>query len=107
MPETTKKQRTSRPKVEVVPDHGEEPAEQPPHAHDSPAVCPVAWCPICMAVTAVEPLRPDVIEHLLKAGTELLMAFRAVIDVRADDLAGEASDSGGAGKARLEKIELG
>ena len=35
-----------------------------------------AWCPICMAVTAVQPLKPEVIEHLLKAGTELLLAFR-------------------------------
>ena len=50
------------------------------------AGCPVAWCPICTAVTAVQPLKPDVIEHLLKAGTELLLAFRGVIDARAEEI---------------------
>ncbi|MGZ4132877.1 MAG: hypothetical protein ACXVWF_07505, partial [Actinomycetota bacterium] len=70
-------------------------------------VCPVAWCPICLAVTAVQPLRPDVVEHLLKAGTELLLAFRGVLDARADDLSGEGADEPAAGPTRLEKIDLG
>jgi len=106
MPEPTKK-RTSRPKVEAVPEPEKETAEQPTQDHGAPGVCPVAWCPICMAVTAATPLRPDVIEHLLAAGTELLMAFRALIDVRADQLAGEAPGTDRTEKVRLEKIELG
>jgi hypothetical protein len=106
MPETAKK-RTARPKVEAVPEPtthaADEAADASADAHE-PAACPVAWCPICMAVTAVQPLRPDVVEHLLKAGTELLLAFRGVIDARADELDPSADD---AVPTRLEKIDLG
>lgn len=66
--------------------------------------CPVAWCPICMAVTAVQPLRPEVIEHLLKAGTEMLLAFRGVVDARADEMRPPDDDEG---PTRLEKIDIG
>jgi hypothetical protein len=45
-----------------------------------------------------------VVEHLLRAGTEMLLAFRAVIDDRADDVSG-AKDTDG--PTRLEKIDLG
>jgi hypothetical protein len=76
-------------------------AAEPSHA---PATCPVAWCPICLAVTAVQPIRPDVVEHLLKAGTELLLAFRGVIDARADGMDPDGPDEG---KAHLEKIDIG
>lgn len=110
MAETAKK-RTTRPKVAAVPEP--EPANQVPATEPEPAteahghaVCPVAWCPICMAVTAVQPLRPEVVEHLLKAGTELLLAFKGVIDARADEVAGSATE-GSDGPTRLEKIELG
>jgi|SRR5436190_145700 len=75
-----------------------------PAAHASTG-CPVAWCPICMAVTAVQPLRPEVIEHLLKAGTEMLLAFRGVIDARADEM--RPPDDDDQGPTRLEKIDIG
>ena len=112
--------RRARPKTEkpAEPKAAQEPAPEsrgraasgvaPPteqHAHEG-GVCPVAWCPICLAVTAVQPLRPDVVEHLLKAGTELLLAFRGVIDARAEDLTGEGGAEP-AGPTRLEKIDLG
>jgi hypothetical protein len=92
------------PRVEAVrepqePEHG---AAEGAHG---PGPCPVAWCPICLAVSTVQPLRPDVVEHLLKAGTELLLAFRGVIDARADQVAPEKD--GSATSTRLEKIELG
>lgn len=67
--------------------------------------CPVAWCPICATVGAVQPLRPDVVEHLLKAGTELFLAFRAVVDVRADEVSGAAEEA--PARTTLEKIDLG
>jgi hypothetical protein len=73
-----------------------------PHAQTG---CPVAWCPICMAVTAVQPLKPEVIEHLLKAGTEMLLAFRGVIDARADEM--QPPDDDEQGPTRLEKIDIG
>jgi hypothetical protein len=78
----------------------EEVSEEAGHAATG---CPVAWCPICMTVTAVQPLKPDVIEHLLKAGTELLMAFRGVIDARAEEM--QPSET--PGPTRLEKIDIG
>jgi hypothetical protein len=104
MAETAKK-RTTRPKVEAVP----EPAASPPTTDDAAphgaGACPVAWCPICMAVTAVQPLRPDVVEHLLKAGTELLLAFKGVLDARAEEMTGDGTPP--SGTTRLEKIDLG
>jgi hypothetical protein len=93
--------------VSAVPDGGGDapaPEEAPPAAH-APATCPVAWCPVCLAVGAVQPLRPDVVDHLLKAGTELLLAFRDVIDARAAEV-GEESGTGPS-PTRLEKIDLG
>jgi hypothetical protein len=84
------------------------PAAEPTNAAEdeahAPSTCPVAWCPICLAVTAVQPIRPDVVEHLLKAGTELLLAFRGVIDARAD---GMSPDGSGDGPTRFEKIDIG
>jgi hypothetical protein len=67
-----------------------------------PLVCNVAFCPICMAVTAAQGAAPDAVEHLLKAARELFLAARAVIDERADHLEGT-------GRPRvdlLEKIEI-
>ena len=66
--------------------------------------CPVAWCPVCLGVSATQPLHPEVIEHLLKAGTELLLAVQAVVDLRAKEVAPEA---GKTGPTKLEKIDLG
>jgi hypothetical protein len=77
----------------------------PEAAEHEPAGCPVAWCPICIAVTAVQPLKPEVVEHLLKAGTEMLLAFRGVIDARADEMRPPEED--GPGSTRLEKIDIG
>jgi Family of unknown function (DUF5304) len=79
-------------------------AENPATAHTTD-VCPVAWCPICLAVTTVQPLKPDVIEHLLKAGTELLLALRSVVDARSDEVTGADGTKGG--PVRLEKIDIG
>lgn len=66
-------------------------------------VCTVAFCPICLAVTTARTVAPDAIDHLLNAAKEFFLAARAVVDVRADDLAGE----GRSGPTRLEKIEIG
>ena len=82
------------------------PTEQP-EAHDEAAradgTCPVAWCPFCLAASAVQPLSPDVVGHLLKAGTELFLAFRSVIETRGDDLEGATP----AAPVRREKIDVG
>jgi hypothetical protein len=49
------------------------------------APCPVALCPICMTVTALGEVRPELVEHLLTAGREVLLAMRSVIDARLDE----------------------
>ena len=79
------------------------PPEPEPLAPDG-FVCNVAFCPICMAVTATRGAAPEVIDHLIKAAREFFLAARAVIDVRGDDLEGEASARR---PTRLEKIEIG
>ena len=68
-------------------------------------VCPVAWCPICLAVSVAQPLQPELVTHLLRAGNELLLALRAVVDARARDVAPD--DDAPSGPTRLEKIDLG
>lgn len=60
-------------------------------------VCPVGLCPVGMFLTMAGEARPEVVEHLLKAGRELMLAARALLDARL----GEATDA-----PRLEKIEL-
>jgi hypothetical protein len=79
-------------------------AEPHDETNEGRGTCPVAWCPICLAVTTVQPLRPELLEHLLKAGTEMLLALRAVIDARADEMTGDGQ--GPTGPSRLEKIDL-
>jgi hypothetical protein len=58
-------------------------------SHPAGQVCTVGFCPICMAVTAVQPLKPEAIEHLLNAGREFLLAMSAVIGARADETGGK------------------
>jgi hypothetical protein len=77
------------------------------HAAHGSGGCPVTWCPICITVGAVQPMAPDVMEHLLKAGTELFLAFRAVVDSRADGASGEAPSAAPGKPSTLEKIDLG
>lgn len=56
-------------------------------------------CPLCMGVAALRQARPEAMEHLLKAGAELLEAFRALMEAPA---AGERArpDS-------LQRIDVG
>ena len=79
-------------------------AEVPEQGAAQKPVCTVAFCPICMAVTAGQGAAPDVFEHLLTAAREFFLAARAVIDVRGDHLAGvDASQNG---SKDFEKIEI-
>ncbi len=62
-------------------------------------VCPVALCPIGLALTGIRQVRPEAVEHLLAAARELLLAVRAVA------LAREAEVAGGPPE-RLERIDI-
>ena len=67
-------------------------------------VCNVAFCPICLAVTAAGGAAPDALEHLLSAAREFFLAARAVIDVRGDQLSDDEPNPNGSGD--LQKIEI-
>jgi len=47
-----------------------------------PPLCSIAFCPICTFVTAVGDVRPDLVQHLVLASREVLLAVRALIDAR-------------------------
>jgi hypothetical protein len=63
-------------------------------------ICTVAFCPVCTAVAALGEVRPEVVEHLLLAGREFLLAVRAFIDARLE--ATEAPPD----KPRMERISI-
>ena len=58
--------------------------------------CPVAFCPIAMALSTASQLRPDAVEHLLAAGRELMLAAKSALDA--------AGDRGG---SSLQRIRIG
>ncbi|MFN2543309.1 MAG: hypothetical protein ABR600_01890 [Actinomycetota bacterium] len=60
-------------------------------------VCPVGFCPIGFALTAADQVRPEVVEHLLAAGREMMLAMKAFMDAQADRLGRESP---------IEKIEI-
>ena len=64
--------------------------------------CPVALCPVSMAMTAAGSVSPEVVEHLLAAGRELLLAAKAVVDARAAAATGGAEADGGLQKIVIE-----
>ena len=72
--------------------------EAPRHAEER---CPVTFCPICIAVTGTQPLRTEVLGHLLAAGQELLLAVQAATKAATPDDGDEDPP------VRLEKIDLG
>ena len=64
-------------------------------------VCTVGFCPICFAVSALQPLKPEAVEHLLNASREFLLAVKAVLESRAEDLAEQEDAS-----RKLERIDI-
>jgi len=96
------KSKEERAKVAAVPAGGEDAATAVPTETTSHRAsgCPVALCPICMAVSLIEPYSREVVEHLLNAGRELLLAAQAALDAVATD--SEEGDEGS-----LEKIDIG
>jgi hypothetical protein len=76
-------------------------ASPPPQEEPGRApVCPVGFCPIGMALTSVQGAGPEVLDHLLSAAREFLLAAKAIVDARVGD-AQPGSGSGG-----LERIEI-
>lgn len=63
-------------------------------------VCNVAFCPIGLALSTMQGAAPDVLDHLLKATQEFLLAARAIVDTRAKDFEDEHREAG------LHRIEI-
>ena len=58
---------------------------EPKAAETEGHVCTVTFCPICLAVTAGQTVRPDAVEHLLTAGREFMLALSSIIGARAEE----------------------
>ncbi len=67
-----------------------------PERHDDPA-CNIGLCPICAAVMAAQKSGPEAVGHLLAATRELLLAAKAVLDVKMPDVKPER---------RVQRIEV-
>lgn len=97
----------SRPKAAQGPDPVQEPAKDPLQEtvaairaeHPS---CNVAFCPVCLLVTTIGDIRPELVEHLLLAGRELLLAARSVIDARLEAM----EEEGEPGTSGLQRISI-
>jgi hypothetical protein len=66
-------------------------------------------CPICAGMAALRHARPEAVEHLLKAGAELVLAVRALLEepAREHRPAGEGRPAPRPADRRLHRIDVG
>jgi hypothetical protein len=68
-------------------------------------------CPLCAGLAALRGARPEAVEHLLKAGAELLLAVRALLDAGPPDGQDgprrQRRRQGGAAGDGLQRIDIG
>jgi hypothetical protein len=72
-------------------------------------------CPICAGLAVLRGARPEAVEHLVKAGAELLLAAKALLDGAAADgpaapgrrRSGQAGGAGNAAGNGLQRIDIG
>jgi hypothetical protein len=57
-----------------------------PSAGEGAHLCSVGFCPVAMLLTATQQVRPEVMEHLLAASREVLLALKSVVDARVEGL---------------------
>jgi hypothetical protein len=62
-----------------------------------------AACPLCAGLAALRQAAPEAVEHLLKAGAELVLAARALLDGAASDGRREPRPAGD----RMRRIDVG
>jgi hypothetical protein len=60
-------------------------------------------CPLCAGLAALRQAAPGAVEHLLKAGAELLLAARALLEGPASD----GSREPGPAEAPMRRIDVG
>jgi hypothetical protein len=61
-------------------------------------LCEVGFCPVSLFLTATGKAQPEVVEHLIAAGREFVLAVQAVVNARAEGVARTSP---------LEHIEIG
>ena len=74
----------------------EQETHQQAHAAGTAPECLV--CPVCMGIAALRESRPEALEHVVKAGAELLAAFRALL---------LPADGNGHRATRMQRIDVG
>lgn len=52
----------------------------PPHDAAAGQAPECQYCPICSAIAALREARPEAVEHLVKAGAELLLAAKVLLE---------------------------
>ena len=60
-------------------------------------------CPLCAGLAALRQARPEAVEHLLKAGAELVLAARVLLEGPASDGHREPRPA----DARMRRIDVG
>jgi hypothetical protein len=60
-------------------------------------------CPLCAGLAALRQSRPEAVEHLVKAGAELLLAARALLEGPAPDGERAPHPAG----TRMRRIDVG
>lgn len=80
----------------------QDPPEQNPvlrHLGERSAECPHG-CPVCVGISFVKQMGPDVSIHLASAARELILAGKALMDSLAEP-------KGPAGDSKVERIPIG
>jgi len=70
--------------------------KQETHAEGTSPECLI--CPLCQGIAALRQSRPEAMEHLFKAGVELLAAFRALV---------EPGEGNGQRATGIQRIDIG
>ena len=87
--------------------------ENDPGAAGTAPECQI--CPICAGLAALREARPEAVEHLVKAGAELLLAAKALLDGATEPTGTPAPGRrrprppgpGGAAGNGLQRIDIG
>lgn len=69
-------------------------------SHTPTEECPYT-CPVCMGLSLVKQMRPEVAAHLAAAGREFFLAAKAFLDSMAEAPVDES------GRSAVERIDLG
>jgi hypothetical protein len=76
-------------------------------AHAGGGVADCQACPVCLGLAVLRQARPEAVEHLAKAGAELLLAARALLEGAGPRPAGPDGNGGPARPEGMQRIDIG